>query len=265
MSSTQDDTSKGPVSNRSVSRAVAILRALAAAEGPITVTDVAKRIGLPRPTTFRLLMTLEDEGIVDRQDTLYSIGWDLARIAETVDPVFGVVPRVKSIVDEFADEINETTTFSLRRGRFDLDLVVQAAPRLLGMTMSEMYGMKWPMHASGTGKLLLAELTPDQVRLVLGDELPALTDNTITDHDELRTELASVREQGWALTDEELEVGVTATATPVRDSVGALIGAVSVVGPTWRIRAKLEQESLLDHQIAATRRMAERLNPAPAE
>lgn len=265
MSSAQDDGSKGPVANRSVSRAVGILRALAASDAPMTATDVAKRIGLPRPTTFRLLMTLEDEGIVDRQDTLYSLGWDLARIGQTVDPASGLVPRVKAIVEEFAEEVSETVTFSLRRGRYDLDLVVQATPRQLGFTMSEMYGMKWPHHASATGKLLLADLSTEKIALALGDRLDALTDNTITDFAALDRELQSVRRQGWAVTAEELEEGVTAFAAPVRDSIGALVGAVSVVGPTPRMETKRQDEDLPDRLVAAAHRVEERLHPAPEE
>lgn len=265
MSTTQETPQQGYAANRSVSRAVRILRALAASGTPITVTEVAKRINLARATTFRLLMTLEEEGLVDRQDTLYSLGWDLGRIAQSVDPASGLVPRIKDILDQFADETGETVTFSLRRGLYELDLVLQSSPRLLGMTMSEMYGMQWPHHASATGKLLLAELTPEQRRMVLGDHLEALTAKTITDFEDLAQELKIVSERGWASTVEELEDGIVALAAPVRDSVGTFIGAVSVVGPRHRIEEKEQQAGLPARLIAAAEQVQQRMNPPHQE
>ena len=227
----------------------------------MTVTDVAKKIDLSRATTFRLLVTLEDEGIVDRQDTLYSLGWDLALIAQSVDPASGLVPRIKGILEEFADEVGETVTFSLRHGLYELDLVLQVSPRLLGMTMSAMYNMRWPHHASAAGKLLLAELTPEQLRMALGDELKALTTATITNFEDLAQELKAVRERGWAGTIEELEEGIIAYGAPVRDSVGTFIGAVAVVGPSQRVEKK--QAELPGRLITAAERVQQRMNPSP--
>lgn len=231
----------------------------------MTVTDVGKKINLARATTFRILMTLEEEGIVDRQDTLYSLGWDLGRIAQSVDPASGLVPRIKDIVEEFADEIGETVTFSLRRGLYELDLVLQASPRLLGMTMSDMYGMRWPHHASAAGKVLLAELMPDQLRMVLGDNLEALTAATITNYEDLIQELKIVRERGWGSTIEELEDGIIAFAAPVKDSVGTLLGAVTVVGPGQRMADKEKQAKLPIRLIAVANRVQQRMNPVPQE
>ncbi len=265
MSTTQEAPQPGYAANRSVSRAIRILRALAAAETPMTVTEVAKKIELARATTFRLLMTLEEEGLVDRQDTLYSLGWDLGRIAQSVDPASGLVPRIKDILQEFADEGGETVTFSLRRGLYELDLVLQASPRLLGIMMSDMHGMHWPHHASAGGKVLLAELSPEQLRMALGNHLPALTAATITDFEELARELKIVREQGWASTVEELEDGIIAFAAPVRDSVGTLLGAVSVVGPRHRMENKEKQAQLPARLVAVAQRVEQRMNPSHQE
>lgn len=231
----------------------------------MTVTDVAKKIDLPRATAFRILMTLEEEGVVDRQDTLYTLGWDLARMALSMDPASGLVPRIKDLLEDFAEEIGETATFSLRRGRYDLDLVLQANPRLMGMTMSDLHGKRWPHHASATGKLLLAELTPEQVRLVLGDTLEPLTERTITDLADLDRELEQVRQQGWASTIQELEDGVISFATPVRDSVGTFIGAISCVGPLHRMDSPDRYPELINKLMAVSERVRHRLSTSTLE
>ncbi|MGQ3383176.1 IclR family transcriptional regulator [Glutamicibacter sp. TV12E] len=245
MGATTEKTSGGVASNRSVSRAIAVLRALAAHSTAMTVTEIAKRVELPRATVFRLLLTLEEEGFVDRDDTHYSLGWDLARIAQDVDPAAGLVSRVSDVVDDIAEAMKETVTLSVRRGRYDLDLVQQASPRSIGVTMSDMKGMRWPLHASATGKLLLAELEPEQVRVATGNKLEKLTPSTITNFSALERELASVREQGWASTIDELEEGIISVAVPLRGAGGDLVASLAYIAPRHRVGTdKLETQKI---------------------
>lgn len=264
MPRSEPEPSSSLPSNRSVVRAIQILRALGSGPAAMTVTEVAQKVGLPRATTFRLLLTLEEEGFVNRQDTLYSLGWDLARLAGDIDPAAGLVPRVSGVIDELADEMEETVTLSLRHGRYDLDLVVQATPRRVGMSMADMHGMKWPLHASATGKLLLAELDDEQIKAATGGELARLTACTITDYDALKRDLALTRERGWALTDEELEDGVISVAVPIRDSAGSLMAALTFVGPVHRIDTDKRTE-LTDRLLAGANRVHQHLNPRPVD
>lgn len=268
MGSTTEKTSGGIASNRSVSRAIAVLRALAARGVPMTVTEIAKRVELPRATVFRLLLTLEEEGFVDRDDTHYSLGWDLARIAQDVDPTAGLVSRVSDLVDEIADQMNETVTLSVRRGKYDLDLVQQASPRSIGVTMSDMKGMRWPLHASATGKLLLAELDSDQVRLATGNELEKLTPATITSWKVLEKELAAVREQGWASTVDELEEGIISVAVPLRGAGGDLVATLAYIAPRHRVGTdKIETqkiEQLIDGAKLVRKRIVSLTDAEPA-
>ncbi|MFP3459665.1 IclR family transcriptional regulator [Arthrobacter globiformis] len=258
-----ESRSKGTVSaNRSVARAISVLRALAASSRATTATEVAKMVGLPRPTVFRLLLTLEEEGFVDRMDTHYSLGWDLARVARSADPAAGLVARVRDTVHALAEQLGETVTLSLRQGLFEYDLVLQEAPRSIGVMMSDMRGMRWPHHATATGKLLLAELPPEQVASVMGEELPKLASRTITDQAQLRTELDRVRREGWAHIDDELEDGIIAMAVPLRDNVGQMFAALAMVGPKHRIAGEktiersrellLQTAGRLTHQLTST-------------
>jgi DNA-binding IclR family transcriptional regulator len=248
--------------NRSVARAISVLRALAGSPEAATATDVAKKVGLPRATTFRLLLTLEEEGFVDRRDNHYSLGWDLARIARSADPAAGVVARAGGTVKSLAEQLGETVTLSLRRGLFEFDVVLQESRRSIAVTMSDMRGMRWPLHASSTGKLLLAELTPEQVFRAVGDELPKLAARTITNRDELRAELDQVRSQGWAHIDDELEDGIFSMAVPLRDNVGQMFAALAMVAPKHRVESDdtrqrhlhllLDGARQLTHQLTST-------------
>lgn len=263
LASNQRETGSAMASNRSVIRAVHVLRTLGASSRPLTATEVAQRMGLPRATTFRLLLTLEEEGFVEREDTRYSLGWDLARLAGGIDPASRLAPRVSGVIGDLADEIGETVTLSLRRGRYDLDLVVQANPRRVGMSMTDMHGQKWPLHASATGKLLLAELADDELADATPNGLEALTDRTITSYAALRKELATTRERGWAITDEELEDGIVSVAVPIRDSGGDLLAAMTFVGPVHRIDEQ-RLPDLIDQLIAGAEKVRSHLNTAAA-
>lgn len=227
--------------NRSVTRAISILRALGSSTEPLTSTDIAKRINIPRPTTFRLLSTLEDEGFVERTETLYSLGWDLARLAQSVDPATKLAARARDVLDDIAEEVGETVTLSFRRGNYELVVALQSTPTTVRFAVAEMQGLTFPHHASSTGKVLLAELEPETVPQVTGNSLGALTQHTITDHQKLREELDQVRAQGWAYNNEELEDGIFSSAVPIRDSNGILIAALSLMASTSRISTEEER------------------------
>ncbi|MFW0795899.1 IclR family transcriptional regulator [Gordonia sp. CPCC 205515] len=259
----QRDSASSMASNRSVIRAVHVLRTLGASSRPMTATEVAQTMGLPRATTFRLLLTLEEEGFVEREDTRYSLGWDLARLAGGIDPATRLAPRVDGVIGDLAEELGETVTLSLRRGRFDLDLVVQANPRRVGMSVTDLPGQRWPLHASATGKLLLSELADDELIDATSGRLEALTERTITNYVDLRNELQTTRERGWAITDEELEEGIFSVAVPIRDSSGGLLAALSYVAPVHRIDDE-KQAELTRRLIDGAERVRSHLNTAGA-
>ncbi|WP_313810597.1 IclR family transcriptional regulator [Glutamicibacter sp.] len=259
MGETTEKTSGGVSANRSVSRAISVLRALAVKGSGQTVTEIAKRVQLPRATVFRLLLTLEEEGFVDRQDTMYFLGWDLARIAQDVDPTAGLVSRVSDVVEEIADAMNETVTLSVRRGKYDLDLVQQAAPRSIGVTMSDMKGMRWPLHASATGKLLLAELDRDEIRVATGNKLEKLTPVTITTWKGLEAELEAVRDQGWASTVDELEEGIISVAVPLRGAGGDLVASLAYIAPRHRIGTDKIETQKINELLDGAQRVRQRI------
>jgi IclR family acetate operon transcriptional repressor len=106
---------------------------------------------------------------------------------------------------------------------------------MLRVGVGDNIGARYPAHTTSTGKLLLADLPDDELKDVLPAKLVALTPHTIADKQALRDELAHVRQQGWAQSWEELELGLAAVGAPIRGRDGNVIAAVSVSGPTVRI------------------------------
>lgn len=221
-------------SNRSVNRALQLLRQVASVPSGATASDLAATVGLARPTAFRLLTTLEENGLLDRIDGRYVLGGEVARLGDLADPKAGIAQRITPLLQTAAEAIGETLTYSLRRSTSLLDVLVQAAPRRVGLRITDMVGQRWPLYASATGKLVLAELDPKLVRDMLGSELKPLASRTITNMEKLEKELAEVRERQFATIDDELEDGIVSLAVPVRDDAGHLAGTLAVFGPKHR-------------------------------
>lgn len=105
----------------------------------------------------------------------------------------------------------------------------------MGSGMAEhMIGQRYPLHASSTRKVLLAEMSDEKIAAVLPAELPAFTEHTITDHKVLLRELRQIREQGFGVIDNELEEGLLSLSRPVRDASGTMVAILTVNAPRYR-------------------------------
>lgn len=241
------------IANKSVLKAVRLLRELA--NQPKTgaaVTSLAKAVGISRPTAFRLLYSLQRTGLVDRIDNNYVLGWEMARLGRHADPYAGLVVRAQPLLQELADKANETVTISVPNCSDGLDLIAEAHGSHVVGIMSRMYhhmvGEQYPLHASSTGKVLLAEWSVEKVTALLPEKLDAYTANTITDRNALLKELDQVREQGFALTDNELEEELLALSRPIRDPSGHLVAILTLNGPRYRFGRNRIPEGLQQMQ-----------------
>jgi DNA-binding IclR family transcriptional regulator len=243
------------MANKSVTKAVRLLRVLAAQPRiGATVTTLAKASGISRPTAFRLLNSLERTGLVDRADHRYTLGWELARLGRHADLYAGLVAKAQPLLQELADDLNESVTLSAPDGNGGVDLVAEAAgSHVIGITSrlsAHMIGQRYPLHASSTGKVLLADMSAEKVKALLPERLEAYTSDTITDRAVLLKELVLVREQGFGIIDNELEQELISLSRPVRDSSGSLVAILTVNGPRYRFGRALISEAL--HRMQRT-------------
>ena len=222
--------------NKSVVKATVLLSELGRHRQGITATEIAQAVGITRPTAFRLLLSLEQTGFVDRVDNRYMLGWQIARLGRLADPYAGAVARIQPILDEYAAKFNETLTFVMVRGEAEHEVVAEASGSRF-LTSNQYLGGTYPLHASATGKLILAELGDDKIASVLPDKLEKFTARTLTTRKALLQELQEVREQGYALIEDELEEGLLAAGYPVRDPAGVLVGILTINGPTQRLKS----------------------------
>jgi DNA-binding IclR family transcriptional regulator len=233
MNPTAESVNGGGV--QSVQRAAALLEAIADSPEPRTAPELAERCRLNRSTAWRILATLEEEGLVDRDPVTnrYSVGAAVARLAAAASDS---LPRLaRPHLEELSRDTGETVSLALPR-RLQLVYVDQVqAPHVMA---ADWLGRAVPLHATSTGKALLAFLPPAELEAALSQPLPRFTDRTITDPGRLREELERVRRRGYAVSRGELETALWGASAPIRDRAGRGIAVVSVWGAEARLKAK---------------------------
>jgi DNA-binding IclR family transcriptional regulator len=226
----------GDSSNKSVIKAAALLQELGRRPRGTTVTELAQSVAMSRQTTSRLLATLEQTGLVNRRDSLYRLGYEIARLDRLADPAAGLTERVQPILDEAATELNESVTFAVVSGAFAYDVVAEGSSSRLLSVPKQYIGRDYPLHASASGKILLAEQSDEKIEEVFPEELETFTRFTIARRSDLMKEIHTVREQGYAILDNELEEGLFTVGCAVRDVHGQLVGILTANGPGERLR-----------------------------
>lgn len=220
---------------QSVARAAALLKALGAGGGAASVFDLADRCGINRSTAWRILATLEDSGLVERDPRTgrYGAGYALVALAAAAghEPL---VRRAHPLLRALAEACEETASLAVPR---NLQLIYVDQVQAPHVMAANWLGRPTPLHATSTGKALLAWLPEDEVGAALPGRLQRFTDTTITTRAALRAELARVRERGFAVSRGELEPALWGVSAPVLDG-GRPVAVVSVWGTEARVRAR---------------------------
>jgi DNA-binding IclR family transcriptional regulator len=224
----------GPV--QSVDRAVAILEILAR-DGGSGVTEIARELGVHKSTASRLLAALDRRELVSQDSARgrFRLGLGLVRLAGAASARLDVVQQGRPVGRALAGQVGETVNIAVLSGNDALYLEQVAGPAAL--SPHNWVGQRIPLHATSDGKVLLAYLPADRLAACLAAGLARFTPRTITDPAELRCLLAEVCDRGYAITVDELEVGLTAVAAPVRNAAGEVIASISASGPSFRIPA----------------------------
>jgi IclR family acetate operon transcriptional repressor len=248
---TADDNGARSASGvRSIERAFELLEHLAAADGRLALTELAEVSGLPMPTIYRLMRTLVNRGYVRQEPSKrYALGPRLIHLGETAGRLLGswAQPSLAQLVDE----VGETANMAVLEG--DAVVYVAQVPSRHSMRMFTEVGRRVNPHCTGVGKALLAQLSDPVASEIIGRTgLPAHTPHTITDPAALLEELGKIRRRGYALDDEEQEMGVRCVAVPLPGT--PTLAAISISGPQSRLPL-----NVIDDVVPIMRRTAERL------
>lgn len=217
-------------------RALFILEAVSETSSPLTPTEIARLVGLPKQTVHRVCHTLVDEGFLDRDKASRALhpGSRLREVASGVLQNSGSQTVRHQILKRVAREVGETVNFVVpeKDGMRYLDRVETDWPFRVQLPI----GTNVPFHCTASGKTYLASLAPRlQEKFVGALNLKRHTDHTICDKDELLKQLSTISKRGYAVDEEEFMDGMVAIAVPVRDRNGRYVASLAFHGPTVRM------------------------------
>ncbi len=236
---------------QAIDRAAALVALVVRADEPISFTDLAEESGLARSTTSRLLAALERNQLLERDHGgNFCSGPLFALYATRHDPWAEVVRLVQPLLQRIGDTVRESVYFTIPHGSTTLQIAQVDASYVLGAR--DWVGVEVPPHCSAAGKVLYAYGCLDLPEGTgPGRALPQMTAHSIGTRSELERQLTQIRRRGYAVTAQELEVGLDAVAAPVRGRDGGVIAAVGVHGPTARMTEQLDDVGQLLVERAA--------------
>jgi IclR family pca regulon transcriptional regulator len=200
---------------QSLERGIAVIQVFSRERPSLTLSEVARLTGITRATARRILLTLEEVGHVRSDGRLFSLTPRVLTLGWAYLSSLNLWETAQPMMEELAQRTNE----SCSAATLDLPDIVYVArmPTRRIMTISLGVGTRLPAYCTAMGRVLLADLPGDELDAFLAEaELEPVTEHTITDRLRLREVIDGVRENGWALVDQELELGLRSVAAPLR-------------------------------------------------
>jgi DNA-binding IclR family transcriptional regulator len=227
---------------QAVQRAVSLLERFSDERPSWTVTDLAEAVNLNRTTTYRLLTALESADLVTRDGDgdSYRLGSTLIVLGGRAQRANRLRPLGQPELTQLVEATGETATLEILIERDMLGIEEVVSDRLMSGTQS--IGTRWPVYATSTGLALLANLSDREVDELLAGSLRKITGKTETDTGRIHARLAQVRQQGYAVLAEALELGYVAIAAPIFNHEGHPIAALSAGGPLVRLTTERIEE-----------------------
>lgn len=236
---------------RVIDRAFDILEELSQATSPMSLAEICKATGLSKSTVHRLLTTMLERSFVAKTDAgAYTIGYKIIEMASTHINNLELVTEAKPFLSDLMRELDLTAHLGILDGK---DVVyiekMDGHPNSQGYTQ---IGRRSPAYCSSIGKCLLSGLSRDELDDILDEyEFKKYTDNTITDRRTFIKHLREVRMNGWAMDNEEFEIGHRCIGATVYDYKGIPVAAISASGSTSQLTEDKIEETVIKVKEAA--------------
>jgi IclR family acetate operon transcriptional repressor len=230
----------------------AVLEAVASLPRPLTVSEIAVLLGVPKPTMHRIVRQLDAEGLLQREPHTRAYGPGPRLLSLAMDAVrssMRVGPR-HAVLEALSAKVGETCNFGMIAGNAVVYLDRVEASWPFGLKFEA--GSRVPLHCTSMGKLLLsAQPRRRRDALMAASALSRYTHNTITDPEALRRELDEIRKRGYSVDNQEFLAGVVCLAVPVSDRKGTVCAAIAISAPEARMSAAQAIEHLPSLKSAA--------------
>ncbi len=213
---------------QSLIKGLAVIQAFNKPQAKMTLSEVAVETGFSRAATRRFLQTLVVEGYAKQEGKLFSLTAKVLNLGFAYLSSQDIWQHGKTLMQQLVEQLNESCSAAVLDGE-DVVYVARVATTKRIMSISLNVGTRLPAFATSLGRVLLAELAVDELDLFLSQcELDKFTQYTLTDKAQLIAEIAQVKQQGYSIVEQELELGLTSISVPVVDSLGDVVAALSI-------------------------------------
>jgi IclR family acetate operon transcriptional repressor len=218
-------------------KAFRLLDILSEARTPLSLAELSARSGWPKSTVYGLLVTMRKSAVIEQlADSRYFLGIRLFEYGCSVSGCWSISEIAHPFLQHLAETVGESVFLSIL-SRTETVTIDQARSRE-GLRVVSDLGTRLPLHCTSQGKIFLAAMEEQDVTRILSQNPPlAFTPHTLTNQDELREDLNTVRRQGFAIEDGEYKIGLRSVSAPIRDVSGQIKYAVGVVGMFRRIQS----------------------------
>lgn len=212
---------------QSLARGLAVIRAFDESRPELTLSEVAREVGLTRAAARRFLLTLADLGYVRTDGRRFSLTPRVLELGYSYLSSLTLPELAQPHLEQLSSEVHESSSVSVLDGGSVVYVARVATSRIMSVAIN--VGTRFPAYATSMGRVLLAGLDADELEARFAEqELEPLTDKTVTDPRKLRAEIDRVRSQGWVIVDQELEAGLRSVAAPIRDRRGRVVAAMNI-------------------------------------
>lgn len=246
-------------------RGLAVLQAFDAEHPNPSTSELAKTTQLARPVVRRILLTLQRLGYVTGSDGRWSVTPRLLSIGQHYTVTHALTELAQPYLMRLAEQTSESATLATLDGYEVVYIARVPVRRVLSITVAP--GTRVAAHATSLGRVLLAWEPPERIDQIITEcGLPALTPHTVTDPDEFRGVLDTVREQGWSMVVNEREEGLISLSAPVRDHTRKVIAALASSTSTGRATPEEMRENVVPVLVKTANQLSAELGyeTAPA-
>jgi IclR family pca regulon transcriptional regulator len=228
----------------SLGKGLAVMEILAGHPAGMTLTEMAAKAEMTRAGARRFLLTLVDSGYAIQQDRRFLLSPRLLTIARTWLQGASLWTYAEPFLRQVAEKFNESSSAAVLSGE-DIVYVARIPGRHI-LSVALHVGTRLPAWCTSMGRVLLSDLPPTDLRTFLASaKIVAHTTKSVTDPAKLEHEIARVAEEGFAIIDEELELGLRSIAVPIRDRVGKIVAAINISTQSSRFSPEEMRELIL--------------------